>query len=367
MQRKATDEQILDALKRHKGSRAAAAAELGMVARAMSARLLRMRARGADIPASTYHTRGKSTLYGADGEVKLTWVKEDAGKATIEQLTDALRDACIDPLPKISAPPVATKRLLTVIPIGDHHVGMYAWAEEAGADYDIKIADRLLVSAMAHLIDIAPPCDTCLIANVGDYFHYDSHRAETPASHNALDADTRYAAMIRAGLKMMRVAIEHAAAKFRNVRVINSPGNHDPIGALWLSLALGMYYEKNPRVVIDQSPGKFAYYQHGKVMIAVTHGDSTKIEKLPGIMAADQPAMWGATQHRYGITGHTHHNRVMEFPGVRMESFRTLAARDAWATAAGYRSGRDMCALVFDADHGEVARHRFDASMLEAA
>ena len=367
MQQKATDEQLLDSLKRHKGIRAEVAREFGFNPRALMARLNRMKDRGANIASSTYNVRGTSTLYGSDGEVKLTWVKEEPGKGGPAQWAEALRDACIDPLPRIPAPPVATKKLLTVIPIGDHHVGMYAWAEEAGEDYDIKIADRLLVSAMSHLIDISPPCDTCLIANVGDFFHYDSHRAETPTNHNALDADTRYAAMIRAGLRTMRVVIERAAAKYRNVRVINSPGNHDPIGALWLSLALGMLYEKNPRIIIDQAPGKFSYFQHGKVMIAVTHGDSTKLEKLPGIMAADQPAMWGTTEHRYGITGHTHQNKVMEFPGVRMESFRTLAARDAWATAAGYRSGRDMCALVFDADHGEVARHRFDASMLEAA
>jgi len=43
-----------------------------------------------------------------------------------------------------------------------------------------------------------------------------------------------------------------------------------------------------------------------------------------------------------------------------VESFRTLAAKDAWQAAQGYRSGRDMYAIVLDAEHGEVERHRCD-------
>ena len=159
---------------------------------------------------------------------------------------------------------------------------------------------------------------------------------------------------------MLRAFIETALAKYRKVRVINSPGNHDPVGALWLSLALGLLYEKNPRVVIDQSPGKFAYMEHGKVMLCVTHGDTIKMEALPGIMAADQPTMWGRTAHKYGLTGHVHKDQVKEVYGVKVESFRTLAARDAWASAQAYRSGRDMKSIVYHAEHGLMALNQGD-------
>jgi hypothetical protein len=101
-------------------------------------------------------------------------------------------------------------------------------------------------------------------------------------------------------------------------------------------------------------------------MLCVTHGDSLKIEKLAGIMAADQPAMWGRTEHRYGITGHVHHDRVVEMPGCKAESFRTLAARDAWAAAQNYRSGRDMKSIVYHAEHGEIARQTFNVSMMQS-
>lgn len=359
-----SDAKFLAAATKHGGKAPQIAAELGTTERNVFSRLARMRADGRLAEASI---TGASTLYGPDGEVKLTWVKESAQGRGPEQWAAIFKEQLADvrPVKPIGLPKAGSKSLMVTIPIGDHHVGMYSWAEETGDDYDVKIAERLLVSAMHHLIDSVPACDTCLIANVGDFFHYDSHRAETPMNKHALDADTRYAAMIRAGLAMLRTSIDLALAKFRTVHVANAPGNHDPIGALWLSIALRCLYERNPRVIIDQSPGKFAYFEHGKVMLCVTHGDTTKLEKLAGLMAADRPELWGRTVHRYGITGHTHQNRVLEQPGCRIESFRTLAARDAWATAAGYRSGRDMVALVMHRDHGEVGRQRFDVSMLQ--
>lgn len=371
MKQRATDEQILSALKDSKGIRAQASRAVGMSTRAFMSRLDAMRARGCEIPESTYDGRvaGKSTLYGADGEVKLTWVKETAGPVNPDKWAEIVRDVFCgtDRVKPIPAPKIGNKDLLVVIPVGDHHVAMYSWPEETGQAYDVKEAERLLIAAAAHLVEVCPPAETCLIANVGDFFHYDSQRAETPLNKNMLDVDTRYAAMIRAGVEMLRTFIETALAKYRKVRVVNAPGNHDPVGALWLSLALGLLYEKNPRVTIESSPAKFTYHHHGKVLVGVTHGDTAKLDKLAGVMAVDQPVLWGQTEHRYWLTGHIHQRKVIESPGCMVESFRTLAARDAWAAAGGYRSGRDMTALVFHKEHGEVARHRFDVSMLEAA
>lgn len=310
---------------------------------------------------------GVSTLYDANGEVRAQWVKESAQKRSPEQWAEHVREALKNckPLPAIRKPRVASNHLFTVFPIGDHHTALYAHAAEAGADYDIKIATKLLTGAARILVDKAPASSRCLVANVGDFFHTDNFKNETPASGNKLDADTRYGVMIKSGVAMLRTFIECALEKFETVEVENACGNHDPVGALWLSLALALLYENNPRVKVNQSPAKFHYYQHGKVLLGITHGDLRKIEALPGIMATDQPEMWGATRHRYWFTGHVHHRRVIEGAGCMIESFRTLAARDAWATAEGYRSGRDMTSVTFHEEHGEVMRQRCDVSMLE--
>jgi len=366
---KFSDEELLDALTAAGGQRAAAARKLKVSTQAIFRRIDRIKSAGGEIPESSYDglVSGKSTLYGADGQVRLTWVKEKTGEHTPDEWAAIVRDvfAGTDRVRPIPAPKQSRKDLLTVYPIGDHHTAMYAWGEEAGEDYDLKTAERLLVSAIHHLVDLAPESETALIVNVGDFFHVDQHRPETTRSHNALDVDTRYAQMIHTGVAMMRTCVDRALEKHKRVRVINACGNHDDVGSLWLSLALALLYERNPRVTVDKSPAKFAYHQHGKVLLGITHGDTVKLEKLAGVMAADKPDLWGATRHRLWLTGHIHQRKVLELPGCLAESFRTLAARDAWSTAAGYRSGRDMTALVFHGEHGEVARHRFDVGMIQ--
>ena len=314
-----------------------------------------------------YTAHGVSTLYGADGSIRAQWVKETAGKRTPEEWAQHVKDAFIgvDRVKPIPAPKIANNKLLTVYPIGDMHVAMYAWGEEVGADFDIKIADRLLTSAAEHLVNASPASESAVIVNVGDFFHVDNLKNETSRSGNTLDVDTRYAAMIRAGTKMLRKVIETALTKHKRVKVITACGNHDDVGSMWLSHCLSLAYENNPRVQIETKPGKFHYHQHGTTLLGVTHGDTGKPEKLQGVMACDQPKAWGQTKHRYWLTGHVHTRKVQEFPGVMWETFRTLAPGDAWSHAAGYRSGRDMTAIVFHAEHGEVARHRVDVSMLE--
>jgi hypothetical protein len=165
---------------------------------------------------------------------------------------------------------------------------------------------------------------------------------------------------------MLRTAVETALAKHRTVTVFCEIGNHDDVGSLWLSHALAMYYEHNPRVTVETSPAKFHYYRFGKCLIGATHGDTGNPQRLQGVMAADRPEDWGATKHRVWLTGHIHTRTQVEFPGVMWETFRTLAPADAWARAAGYRSGRDMTSIVFHAEYGELGRHVFKPEMCAA-
>lgn len=314
--------------------------------------------------------KGISTYLRDDGSVGGQWIKtkldeEKQLQATIDAIREAFKDSPkVEPIPP---PKICNSRLLTVYPFGDPHIGLRSYGLETGADYDIKIADRIMSSAAAHLIDIAPASETALVVSLGDLYHVDNLKNQTSRSGNTLDVDTRYSVMIRAGVTVMRGIIENALRKHKFVKVICVIGNHDDVGAMWLQLALSLFYENNPRVAIETKPGKFHYHRHGKVLIGTTHGDTGKPEKLAGVMAADVPELWGLTKFRTWLTGHVHNRKVIEFPGVMWETFRTLAANDAYAAGAGYRSGRDMHAIIFDAEHGEVARHRFDVAMLESA
>jgi hypothetical protein len=313
---------------------------------------------------------GVSTMYDADGEVKMQWVKtrqeaEEQLKKTLEAVVEAFSDPKIK-IKEIPKPKkIETDDLLTVYPMGDPHIGMYAWAEEAGEDFDVKIAERNLVAATRRLTQIAPRTKRALIVNVGDFYHSDNQSNQTSRSGHALDVDTRWANVLWVGVRAMRECIEAALKKHEEVHVINEIGNHDDHTAQVLTMALSMAYENNPRVTFDRGPGRFHYYRFGKVLIGTTHGDTVKPAQLGGVMATDKPEDWGQTHRRYWLTGHVHTHNVFELPGCHVESFRTLAAKDAWTASMGYRSGRDMYCIVMHREFGEIERHRTDILMIE--
>lgn len=393
MKRQYTPMQYLEAVRKHGGSRIKAAEELGVSVRALMNNLAICEKRGEEIPPSPYHAdrraylvkqveaahsaapehfhvKGVSTLYGAEGEIKQQWVKtrsDDEEKAT-QALIDAIK-AVFAEAPRVApaeAPLKSNADLLTVYPIGDHHVGMHSWAEETGNDYDLKLAEDLLLGAMERLVLSAPPSELAIINDVGDYFHVNDKTNRTPASGHILDTDSRYSKIIRVGVKILRRCVDMALTKHARVILEIKPGNHNPDAYVVLQVALGLLYENEPRVTVTQSPAWYTYFRFGKCLIGFTHGDKSKMEGLGETMAADRPKDWGDTIHRYWYTGHIHTRKVLEGKGWTVESFRTLAPGDGYAVGAGYRSGRDMNAIVLDKEHGEVERHRVDVSQLEA-
>ena len=56
---------------------------------------------------------------------------------------------------------------------------------------------------------------------------------------------------------------------------------------------------------------------------------------------------------------------MKDFTGCKVESFRILAPKDAWAAEKGYRAQQDMKAIILHKDYGEVARHIVNPEMLK--
>lgn len=369
----ATDEECIAALQECPSVRTAAL-RLGLNLRTLQRRLPRLARRGYSpkhdmtktVP-DGFMVKGVSTYYDEEGKPRGQWVKSTQDAERQAELLHEAMQAMVADLPRV-APRKAhgawLRQLIAAYPIGDAHIGMLAWGEEAGEDWDLAIAERIQCGAMAALVDAAPKAERALIVNLGDWLHYDSMAPMTARSGNMLDADGRYAKMVRVAIKVIRQCIESALEHHRFVHVINAPGNHDETGALWLSAALSQVYEREPRVTVETTPSLFAYYRHGRTLIGVHHGHTCRMEKLPGVMAADRAQDWGETAWRYWLTGHVHHESKREFPGVTVETFNTLAAKDAYAANAGYRAARNMKCIVYHAEHGEVARHTVHPAML---
>lgn len=316
-----------------------------------------------------YLVKGVSTYFDKEGKPKGQWVKstlyQDKARAIQKAAIQALAEEIKGLSPVMDSPKACLDDLLVVYPLGDPHFGMYAWAKEAGDDFDLEIARQLTLGAVDRLVSTAPKAKTAIVLPLGDVFHMDDQTNLTPGHGNQLDADGRFVKVLQVGIQTFRHVVLRALERHEKVIVRFVQGNHDPHAVWALSLSISAYFENEPRVEVDLSPSKFWFYEFGNVLLGATHGDTVKHEKLLGVMAADQAEAWGTTKHRYWYTGHVHNQVVTELPGVVCESFRTLAAKDAYAAGAGYRAGRDMRAIVHHRQFGEVERHRCDIAMLE--
>jgi len=361
-----TDNQIIAAVE-EMGSQRAAAIHLGLNTRTLERRLAKIRDGddSEDGGVSSFEmpeghiVKGTSTLYDATtGEPKLEWIKTSLDK---QQQLDAARDA-VEALVSDIKPVEATlkknagENLMTVIPVTDMHIGMYAWGDEVGEDYDTEKAVTALTASIGYLVNMAPPSKRCVIMQLGDFFHAENMEGVTSRSRNVLDIDTRMQRVISQGMIALRQCIDKALERHDKVELVSVAGNHDEILGHALRSAFSMLYANEPRVTVYNSPSSRQYIKFGKVLIGAVHGHQTKDRDLPGIMATERAEEWGQTKHRYFFRAHHHHDNRVEYNGCIVEQFRTISAGDAYAVEHGFLSGRDMKAIVYDPNCGEMSR-----------
>lgn len=323
---------------------------------------IKQRALGEEFKLPAGHViKGVSALTDPDGRIIQQWIKTGLERA-IEDVKSALISAFKDyrghaTLPK--PPRHSDKNLATVYPISDHHLGLYAWAEQAGTNYDLAIGEKLLKNAMAALVAGAPHAETAVILGLGDFFHADDDSSRTRRSGNQLDVDGRHAKILRVGVNLLIHCIQLALQRHEKVIVRCLPGNHDEYASLALSVALGAFFHNSKRVSVDSDPSRFFRFKFGKVLVASTHGDMVKHADMPGTVAAKWPKDWGNTEFRYIYLGHVHHRSIGggEKAGAIWETFQTLAPKDTWHANSGYSSGRSMVAITHHRSFGEVMRH----------
>lgn len=313
--------------------------------------------------------KGASTYYNKEGKPTQQWVKS---KIDPEQQANLVREFLVGINDDISrAIPVAvphtppTSNLLNFFPITDYHLGMLAWAEETGDDWDMKIAEDIAIKWLESAIQRAPYADTAILANMGDFLHWDGLAAVTPASKHVLDADTRYTKLVRVAIKLIRTMIQMLLEKHQTVHVIMAEGNHDEASSVWLREALKVVYENEPRLTIDDNPDPYYCYEFGNTAIFVHHGHKKRAEQVDHVLAAKFRKVFGRTEHAYAHVGHLHHLKAIETNLMVVEQHRTLASKDAYASRGGWLSERAASVITYDKEFGEVQRATITPAMLQ--
>lgn len=383
--KKHTDEEVIAAFY-SAGSATGAARALGAKERTVRGRIASLRACGmlpakaayetepAPVYPEGHHVTGVSSLVKVvdedTGTVSLQWVKTARDAAQQDALNKEVLDALRAQVPRaprtLDVPVMQPADLLNLYVLTDYHVGMYAWGEETGADWDTSVAESLVSRWFTHTVARAPAAHTAVLGQLGDFLHYDSLDAVTPSAKNVLDADTRAQNMVRVGLRVLRRAIELLLAHHEHVIVLLAEGNHDMMASAWLREAFTMFYADEPRVEIIDRPDPYYAVRWGATGLFFHHGHLKKPEVVDRVFARKFRDIYGAVEYAYGHLGHMHSKLVLDSALMRLEQHPTLAGADSYASRNGYLSDRAADCITYSKLYGEVSRFTVSPKLLAA-
>lgn len=308
-----------------------------------------------------------ATAAGAEVTPHSYWIKRDGVSAyfqtpkskPVDDLIERVADAFSNiPAYVPSKHEMQDNDLLTVYPLYDLHAGMLAYGRETrGPDFDLDWFEHDLTAAIERLNSRVPQSGKALIIIGGDAIHTNDASELTPGNGHKLDTDGRFEKIADVAVASVAHAIESIADRHASVSVAVIRGNHDEGSHLILKAALKQRYRNVDRidfpVIVGADKSEIFWTRHGRVMIAAHHGDKMKPETL-AMICADQCRFWSDTRHRVILTGHRHHLRVQDMPGVTHYTLRAFAPADAYG--ANFGGVRGLQAMVFDSDHGLIAQ-----------
>jgi hypothetical protein len=315
-----------------------------------------------------FQVKGVSTYYNADGKPSGQWVKSSADDLRRKQLIEDAFAAMSEELPRLKSinykgVPIST--LCNLYVMTDCHVGMLAWHKEGGADWDLKIAERVLTGCFEQMVMSSPQAGTGIVAQLGDWLHSDGLLPVTPTSHHILDQDGRFSKIVQVSIRILRRLVDFALMRHEKVIILMAEGNHDMASSVWLRVMFKALYENEPRVQVIDSEVPYYVHKHGKCMIAFHHGHLKKNDALPILFASQYANVWGETTKRYAHTGHRHHVEEKEHSGMTVVQHPTLAARDAYAARGGWMAERQVSAITYHEQYGQVSKITVIPEMLE--
>lgn len=306
-------------------------------------------------------------------KVKGGWLKTDSASIRFETPNEDHSDNAFDDyvamlrnglsvIPKsiaTSLPKDTDDQLLARYILTDLHGGLAASVTTSDGDYDLDTMDAILNEATMRLVAAAPPAETAIIQNLGDVFHANDSKKVTPESGHVLDMVKE--AFPEIAMRVTRAIIRMIEALLRKhafVRYVGVAGNHDRDQFHWLTIALMMRFENDPRVEIVFNQRKLYVETFGSNLIAMAHGDRVTFQRLANQIADVHAVEWGQTRWRYCDTGHVHHDRTdREVGGIYCESHRTLAPTDAAAFGFGFQGRQTAKVIINHRDRGEISRH----------
>jgi len=308
-----------------------------------------------------YKVKGISTYYNEDGKPTGQWVKSATDEERrAEALLEAVENAATA-LPKFKpakSPKQIDENLASLLTITDFHLGMKAWKDSDGEDWDLKIARNVFLNSINDMLNASPKSGTGILNQLGDFLHWDGLVQVTPTAGHHLTGDDRYSKLVELSISVMTEAVHLMLKRFGKVVVVQAEGNHDLASSVWMRKFIKHRFEDEPRVEVIDNEFPYYAYQHGDIMLGFHHGHKMKMAQLQKLFASEPRfrKMWGDSNHAYIHCGHLHHERLLDDAGATVEQHPTLAARDNYSSSNGYVSQRGAKVITYDKSEGEVHR-----------
>lgn len=308
-----------------------------------------------------HRVKGESALIDPNGNVIQKWVKTSENGRSDEVIHEAARKAAekyAGPAAPLDFRPWDQDRLdpllLNLHQLPDLHIGLHSDKVRAEIDWSLEASIRTYEALFRSVMERAPKAATGVVLGGGDLLHFDDPMKKTRGHGNSLDGAAEYSTVLAAAENLLVYKVELALQRYEKVVVRILEGNHDPDSAVAIAHYLKAWFRNEPRVEVDTDPSVFWFYEFGQVMLAATHGHETKIDQMPGIMAADRSRMWGRTAFRYAHGFHIHHKTrsAGEEGGASWETHNTPVPRDDYHQNKHYRSARLLDMPTYHADRG---------------
>lgn len=241
---------------------------------------------------------------------------------------------------------IKQKERAVVLGLTDNHFGAYADKLTSGVEVTKETVWQDVMSAVARTIETWDFKPEIVYIPVGsDWWHIDGvsrgTQRGTPQSMHGSGAS-----ILKEGTELLISVIESVKPHCKNIVMVPMFGNHDRTSAHTGMLVLEAFYRNDKKVYVNPSRLMRCYMQYGEVMLAFTHGDTTKPAKSVHLASTEASHIWGSTTKRYMFGGHEHHLEAIDLGGMIYYKLSSLAKTDEWHHAQGW-TGADRVLMSF--------------------
>ena len=237
-----------------------------------------------------------------------------------------------------------------VLSIHDAHLGKLAWAMETTEDYDLALAEKIVIEAVKGVINKVQdfPVRQWYVPIGSDFFNVDNLENKTTKG-TPQDQDGRIFKVFSTGQRVMEQIFE-ILVQVAPVKAFYLPGNHDYLTSWFLANTLKALYRNTPDIEIETSPRSRHFELLGTTLLVFDHGDRIKKAKWPQIILDECPKKWLAIAKRKEVQlGHEHNENVVSHGSTVVRTNPALSGLDAWHYREGYTGGeRQALAYLYD-------------------